>query len=50
MCQITTSTQYLKLLSEISRYDLYYSLTPSSSLLGLKLVQAHTTLYLIFIK
>jgi len=40
------------LLGEVSRYDLYYSLTPPSSenSLGLKLAQAHPTLCLIFIK
>jgi hypothetical protein len=42
----TNSTQKLKLLGEVLRYDLYYSLTHLSneSSLNLKLAQAHTTL------
>ena len=42
------------MLGKVSRYDLYYSLThpltSSESHLGLKLVNVHITLYLIFIK
>jgi hypothetical protein len=41
-----------KLLDEVTRYDLYYSLIhiSSESPLSLKLVKNHIILYLIFIK
>ena len=50
--QRINSIQKLKLLCEISKYDLYYYTThPSSeSSLSLKFAQTHITLYLIFIK
>jgi hypothetical protein len=51
--QRVNSTQKFKLLGNVSRYDLYYSLiytSSSESPLGLKLVQIHITLCLIFIK
>jgi len=50
--QRINSIKKLKLLGEISRYDLYhYTTHPSSeSSLNLKLAQTHITLCLIFIK
>jgi hypothetical protein len=50
-CYRTISIQKLKLVSEGTRYDLYYTLTISSeNSLGLKLAQVHYYLVLNFIK